>query len=259
MRRKAASWSAAVDRMDRHLRRLSAPSCVLVDVSSTCTCKDNSSWERCMAVQEPQQPSRLSFRVANGRPFHLDVPATRPPALHAVRALRRALRALPRALGYCWCTCMIHISNTLTHGAPSTLCDADPPRLRAHNHTEDTHAPMDTPKIRAKTPTRGALGAPPARLRHACHVCHRSARRDRPVGRPRGGHKLPSHQLERPEKHGFSVWGGDRATWARGRRGAARSAARGCRRPPAARAPTARGAAGRRREGRRRRISAGRA
>ena len=25
-----------------------------------------------MAVQEPQQPSRLSFRVANGRPFHLD-------------------------------------------------------------------------------------------------------------------------------------------------------------------------------------------
>ena len=37
-----------------------------------------------------------------------------------VRALRRALRALPRALGYCWCTFMIHISNTLTHGAPST-------------------------------------------------------------------------------------------------------------------------------------------
>ena len=27
-----------------------------------------------MAVQEPQQPSRLSFRVANGRPFHLETP-----------------------------------------------------------------------------------------------------------------------------------------------------------------------------------------
>ena len=26
-----------------------------------------------MAVQEPQQPSQLSFRVANGRPFHLDI------------------------------------------------------------------------------------------------------------------------------------------------------------------------------------------
>ena len=36
-----------------------------------------------------------------------------------------------------------------------------------------------------------------------------------PSARPRGGHKLPSHQLERPEKHGFNVRGA--ATGQRGR------------------------------------------
>ena len=121
------------------------------------------------------------------------------------------------ALRCSWCTLMIYLSTVLGTRHAYHACDAvaDPPRhvsgLTARRHacySMDT----DTPKIRAKLPTRDAPGAPSARPRHACHVCHRSGRHDRPVGRPRGGHKLPSHQPERPGKHGFSVRGGD---WAR--------------------------------------------
>ena len=136
--------------------------------------KNISSWERCMAVQEPQQPSRRSFRVANDRPG----PPRRPTVRHAVRALRREWMAL----GCCWCTYMIHISNRLAQGTPTTHGMLTR-HVSGHTITDDTpYCSMDAPTIRANAQTRGALGAPPTRTRHAYHACYRSARCDGPEG-----------------------------------------------------------------------------
>ena len=129
-----------------------------------------------LAAQELQKPSPA---LVEGRsrsiPVGTAAPARRPLFQARARAAARS-ESKEGSIGVARARIYdVSIKSTHTRRIYEA-CHAERPRLRPHDHTEDTHAaPWTNRPMRAKTPARGALGAPPARPRHACHVCYRSA------------------------------------------------------------------------------------